>query len=104
MHAWAAAGRNLESDIYFDTLYTNSKGSMSGEVYIKQTVEPAVEPQVDRGDDFVIEEDRDSRHGSAAKGSKLWIWKEKKWLRETLRRTTSCPDEAPIERGCQFPE
>jgi hypothetical protein len=36
---------------------------MTQRVYIDQILEPIVKPWLERGDDFVLEEDNDSGHG-----------------------------------------
>lgn len=46
----------------------NNNGKMSHEVYINSILEPVVKPWLDRGDDFVLEEDEDSGHGTGKGG------------------------------------
>ena len=43
---------------------SNSNGKMTHQVYIDAILDPVVKPWLDRGDDFVLEEDGDSGHGT----------------------------------------
>jgi hypothetical protein len=64
-HSWAAVGYNFKSDLTFHTT-NNKNGKMSLSVYRNQILEPIVKPWLERGDDFVLEEDNDSGHGGDA--------------------------------------
>jgi hypothetical protein len=63
LHCWAAVGYDFKSPIHFYNVPSNGNGKMSQSVYIDQILEPIVKPWLDRGDKFVLEEDRDSGHG-----------------------------------------
>ncbi len=63
LHCWAAVGYNFKSDIYFYEVPGNSNGKMTHKVYIDSILDPVVKPWLERGDDFVLEEDGDSGHG-----------------------------------------
>lgn len=65
LHAWAAVGYNFKSDLVFYDIPTNNKGKMTQNKYIEILKEYVV-PWVERGDDFVLEEDRDSSHSISA--------------------------------------
>jgi hypothetical protein len=78
---------------------------MSLEVYRDQNLEPIVNPWLERGDDFVLEEDNDSSHGGGA-SKKMYI--VKKWkLDNHLDHYFNCPgspDLAPIENCWRPPK
>jgi hypothetical protein len=59
---------------------------MSLVVYRDQTLEPIVKPWLQRGDDFVLEEDNDSGHGGgpSKRGNIVQTWKKR-----TISSTTS---------------
>jgi hypothetical protein len=61
-HSWAAIRYNFKSDLNFHTT-KSCNGKMSLEMYRDQILEPIVKPWLERGDDFVLEEDNDSGHG-----------------------------------------
>ena len=61
-HSWAAVGYNFKSDLYFHTT-KSPNGKMSLQVYRDQILEPIVKRWLQRGDNFVLEEDNDSGHG-----------------------------------------
>ena len=63
-HCWAAVGWNFKSELIFYEVPGNSNGKMSQRVYIDSILEPVVKSWLKRGDDFIMEEDGDSGHGS----------------------------------------
>ena len=63
VHAWGAIGYNFKSPLVFYDIPSNSNGKMTQKAYINQILEPIVKPWINRGDDFVLEEDNDSGHG-----------------------------------------
>ncbi|KAF2029788.1 hypothetical protein EK21DRAFT_89559 [Setomelanomma holmii] len=63
VHAWAAIGHNFKSDLTFYEIKSNTNGKMTQRAYIDQFLEPVVKPWLERGDDFVLEEDGNSGHG-----------------------------------------
>jgi hypothetical protein len=67
LHAWAAVGFNFKSELVFYTIPSNSNGKMTIKVYAEEILEKHVKSWLDRGDDFVLEEDRDSSHGIGSK-------------------------------------
>ena len=74
---------------------------MTQKDYIKQILEPIVQPWIDRGDDFVLEEDRDSGHGPPrSKGNIVKDQKEQHRL-EHYFNCPGSPDLAPIEDAWQ---
>ncbi len=64
-YCWATVGYDFKSDITFYEVPGNTNGKMSLKVYINQILEPVVKPWLLKKQDFVLEEDGDSRHGKA---------------------------------------
>ena len=79
LHSWAAIGHGFKSDLYFYRVGSNKNGKMSLQVYKNQILEPIVKPWLERGDDFILEEDNDSGHGTGPKNI-VRAWKEKNRL------------------------
>ena len=100
LHCWAAVGYNFKSDIIFYEVPGNSNGKMTHQVYINSILEPVVKPWPERGDDFVLEEDGDSRHGTGRTRNAFKKWKEDHRL-EHYFNCSSSPDLAPIENSWQ---
>ncbi|KAF1957793.1 hypothetical protein CC80DRAFT_534322 [Byssothecium circinans] len=63
-HSWASVGHNFKSPIHFYNVPGNKNGKMSLKVYRDSILKPIVKPWIDRGDDFLLEEDNDSGHGT----------------------------------------
>jgi len=64
-----------------------------------QILEPVVKPWLERGDDFVLEEDQDSGHGMKGKKPQknlIQEWKREHHL-EYYFNGSHCPDLVPIE-------
>ena len=78
----------------------NSNGKMTHQVYINSILEPVVKPWLERGDDFVLEEDGDSGHGTGRTRNPVKKWKEDHRL-EHYFNCSSSPDLAPIENSWQ---
>jgi hypothetical protein len=75
---------------------------MSLRVYRDAILEPIVKPWLDRGDDFVLEEDNDSGHGTG-KSNIVRTWKRKNRLNSYFNCPSS-PDLSPIENCWQPPK
>ena len=75
---------------------------MSHEVYINQILEPVVKPWIQSGQDFVLEEDGDSDHGTGSNNI-VRDWKEKNGLKHYFNCASS-PDLAPIENCWLMPK
>ena len=76
---------------------------MSQEVYVNQILEPVIKPWIERGDDFILEEDGDSGHGKRGVNSKATRWREE----NNLLYYANCPhspDLSPIENAWQVPK
>ncbi|KAF1939052.1 hypothetical protein EJ02DRAFT_382546 [Clathrospora elynae] len=103
-HSWAAVGYDFKSDLNFHTT-KSCNGKMSLQVYRDQILEPIVKPWLQRGDDFVLEEDNDSGHGGGAtkKRNIVKIWKEQNKLEHYFNCAQS-PDLAPIENCWRPPK
>ncbi len=99
-HCWAAVSWNLKSDIIFYEVPSNSNDKMSHQVYINQILEPVVKPWLERGADFVLEEDGDTGHGRAGINSAATRWKEQHGLRYYANWPHS-PDLSIIENCWQ---
>lgn len=80
-HRWAAVGYNIKSDIHFNEVPGNTNGKMSQRVYIDQILGPIVKPWLKAGQDFVLEEDNDSGHGTGKrKGNTIRAWMQEHGL------------------------
>ena len=99
-HCWAAIGYNFKSDIIFYDVPGNSNGKMTHQVYIESVLDPVVKPWLERGDDFVLEEDGDSGHGTGKTRNAVKKWKEDHHL-EHYFNCASSPDLSPIENFWQ---
>jgi hypothetical protein len=78
----------------------NTNGKMSLQVYRDSILEPIVKPWIQRGDDFVLEEDNNSGHGTG-KRNIVRAWKEENNL-ESYFNCAQSPDLSPIE-NCWSP-
>ena len=101
MHCWAAAGYNFKSELVFYDVPGNSNGKMTYQVYIDSILNPFVKSWLDRGDDFVLEEDGDSGHGTGRTRNAVKTWKETNHLNHYFNCSSS-PDLSPIE-NCWLP-
>ncbi|KAF2023194.1 hypothetical protein EK21DRAFT_95113 [Setomelanomma holmii] len=102
VHAWAAIGHNFKSDLTFYEIKSNTNGKMTQRACIDQMVEPVVKPWLERGDDFVLEEDDDSGHGP---GKSNIVRKSKQDNKlEHYFNCHSSPDFALIENCWQPPK
>ena len=98
LHAWGAVGYNFKSDLVFYDIPTNNNGKMTHQKYI-EILEEHVKPWIQRGDDFVLEEDRDTSHGIGKKNI-VKTWKEQNHL-ECYFNMTGSPDLSPSENSWQ---
>jgi hypothetical protein len=89
-HAWAAVCYNSKSELI---LYeaSNTNGKMTQKIYLEQIL-PIVQSWIDRGDTFILEEDRDS----AQKG-KCVMQKKKEMGLDFYLNAPKSPDMAPME-------
>jgi hypothetical protein len=104
VYGWGSIGYNFKSELVFYDIPSNLNGKMTQKAYIKKILEPQVLPWITRGDDFVLEEDRDSGHGPprSKKGSNIvQVWKEKHGLKSYFNCPGS-PDLSPIEDAWQL--
>lgn len=74
---------------------------MSLKVYRNQILEPVVKPWLLKSQDFVLEEDADSRHRKAQNRNIVRVWKEKNNL-EYFFNCISSPDLSLIENCWLF--
>lgn len=95
LHAWAAVGYNFKSDLVFYNIPTNTNGKMTLQDYEHQILEPIVKPWLDKKEEFVLEEDQDSGHGTG-KINNVKRWKERHGLKSYFNCSGS-PDLSPIE-------
>lgn len=103
-HSWAAVGYDFKSSLNFYTTESRN-GKMSLQVYRDQILEPIVKPWLERGEDFVLEEDNDSGHGGddSKRMNIVKAWKK----RNNLQHYFNCPgspDLAPIENCWRPPK
>ena len=73
---------------------------MTHQVYIDAILGPVVKPWLERGDDFVLEEDGDSGHGTGKRRNAVKKWRLDHDL-EHYFNCSSSPDLAPIENCWQ---
>lgn len=73
-HCWAAVGYNFKSELIFYEVPGNSNRKMNQRVYINSILEPIVKPWLKAGEDFVLEKNNDSGHGSDWKAEYLIIF------------------------------
>jgi hypothetical protein len=73
---------------------------MSQQVYIDSILEPIVKPWLERGDNFILEEDRDSGHG-LGRNNIVRTWKEIHRLKHYFNYSNS-PNLSLIE-NCWLP-
>jgi hypothetical protein len=101
-HSWAAVGYNFKTPLYFYNVPGNRNGKMSLQAYRDQILEPIVKPWLERGDDFILEEDNDSGHGTG-KQNIVVSWKKKHGLKHYFNCSHS-PDLSPVENCWQPPK
>lgn len=99
LHAWAAVGYNFKSDLAFYEIPTNTNGKMTQNKYI-EILEEHVVPWVKRGDNFVLEEDRDSAHGIGKGKNKVQKFKEDNHI-ECYFNRSSAPELSIAENAWQ---
>ena len=51
----------------------NGNGKMSGRVYVDTILEPVVKKWIDNNEDFILEEDGDSRHDYTKGNNPVWL-------------------------------
>lgn len=102
IHCWAAVGYNFKSDIYFYDVPGNKNGKMPHQVYIDSILEPIVRPWLEDKQDFVLEEDGDSGHGTSRKNP-VRSWKEENGL-ESYFNCAQSPDLSVIENCWAIPK
>lgn len=77
LHIWAAAGYNFKSELFFYDIPSNKNGKMTYEGYIEILERPnSVKDWLERGEKFVLEEDRDTAHGTSTTNI-VRTWKQK---------------------------
>lgn len=105
VHCWAAIGWDFKTELIF---YEpgNSNGAISHKVYVDQILEKEVRKWVERGDDFVLEQDGAGGHGGGPKArwnNPVKVWFEKMGVK-TFFNCHDSPDLAPIENCWQAPK
>lgn len=56
----------------FYEVFINSNEKMSQDVYVKKILEPMIKPWIERRDEFILEENEDSGHGTR-RGKRLAV-------------------------------
>lgn len=98
LHCWAAIGFNFKSPLIWYSVPSNSNGKMSQAVYIKAILKGYIKKELlDKGVQFILEEDGDSGHGPGQKNPAR-TWKEEHGLRHFFNCPQS-PDLSPIENA-----
>lgn len=102
LSAWAAVGYGFKSElVWYDV--GNSNGSMTLKTYLEQILQPVVGRWLERGDDFILEEDGASGHGYKSTNNIVAQWKQRVGLKH-FRNCPNSPDLAPIENAWRAPK
>lgn len=101
VHCWACIGYGFKSPL---VRYRagNQNGKMTQKVYLEEILQPHVGEWLARGENFVLEEDNDSGHGTSARNI-VKTWKEEQNLRYFFNAPYS-PDLTPIENVWRGPD
>ncbi|KAF1964210.1 hypothetical protein BU23DRAFT_604932 [Bimuria novae-zelandiae CBS 107.79] len=97
LHCWAAVGYRFKSSLVFYNIDSNTNGKMTQKAYINQILDPIVKPWIKDQQDFALEEDRDSGHGTGINNI-VKQWKKENGLKSYFNCGAS-PDLAPIENA-----
>ncbi|KAF1987341.1 hypothetical protein K402DRAFT_412293 [Aulographum hederae CBS 113979] len=100
LHAWAAVGYDFKSELVFYNIPTNHNGKMTMKVYEEEILDKHVLPWIQAGQNFVLEEDRDSGHGIGP-NNRIKTWKATHGLNSYFNMSGS-PDLSPIENAWQL--
>lgn len=101
-HAWAAIGYEFKSElVWYDA--GNKTGDITMQAYIDQVLEPVVKPWIDRGDQFILEEDSAPGHGQAKNQNIVQHWKDSHNLQYYYNMISS-PNLSPIENAWRVPK
>lgn len=101
VHCWAAIGYNFKSELHFYDIASNTNGKMTAQYYRDGILDGIVKPWIERGDNFILEEDRDGAHGLPQnKAGIVQQWKEQHGLQHYFNMSGS-PDLSPIENAWQ---
>lgn len=103
LHCWAAVGYNFKSSMVFYNVPGNSNGKMSLQVYKNTILEPIIGAWLKRGDNFALEEDGDSGHGTGKNRNICRVWKEENHL-DYFFNCAQSPDLSPIENCWMIPK
>ncbi len=87
-------GYQFKSDLVFYDIPPNTNGKITLQAYEHQILEPIAKPWLDNKEEFVLEEDQDSGHGTG-KSNNVKRWKEKHRLKCYFNCSGS-PDLSPI--------
>lgn len=99
LHCWTAVNYNFKSDIYLYNVSGNSNDKMTHQMYINFILELVVKSWLERGNDFVLEDD-DSRHDTSKTRNSIKKWKKNHEL-EHYFNCASSSDLAIIENCWQ---
>ncbi|KAH8799419.1 hypothetical protein F5884DRAFT_811921 [Xylogone sp. PMI_703] len=102
LHAWAVVGHDFKSDLNWYQVPGNNNGKMSMKVYRDSILEPIIGSWLQKGYDFILEEDGDSGHGTS-KCNIIKTWKRLNGL-ESFFNCPQSPDFVPIKRAFQAPK
>lgn len=98
-HGWAAIGWDFKSELQFYRVPTNTNGKTSLQIYRDVILEGVIKKWLERGDQFVLEEDGDSGHGgNSTKINIVKTWKKEHNLKHFFN-TPGSPDLSPIENA-----
>lgn len=101
-HAWAAVGHNFKSELVWYTA-SKSNDAIPMKTYRDQILDPIVKPWLDRGDDFILQEDGTIGHGKQNNNNIVRQWKEKHGLKWDVD-TVGSPDLSPMDNAWRAPK
>ncbi|KAF1976439.1 hypothetical protein BU23DRAFT_630291 [Bimuria novae-zelandiae CBS 107.79] len=88
---------HFKSPLVFYNINTNTNRKITQRAYIDQILEPIAKPWIKHQPSFVLEEDRDSGHGTS-KSNIVRTWKQANSLNSYFNCSSS-PDLSPIENA-----
>lgn len=96
-HAWALVGWNYKSPLYwYET--KDPYGRMVQQDYLDHILNPIIKPMLERGENFVLEEDQDRAHGPDNNNNRIQKWKDQHFMRYYINAPKS-PDLNAIENA-----
>lgn len=108
-HGWAAVGYDFKMPkiLWYD-VPSNNNGAITMDVYINEILEVEVKKWIERGDDFILEQDGAPGHGGTGNNESRKRSKVARWLQKNkvpyFFNCHNAPDLAPIENCWSGPK